>query len=141
MSVFVKGKWQVFLDDLRRLAQHYRAYDYIPRALTARHKNRMAELVEQMCENVLPSFRTYDATTCTLDVVPMCTGELEGVFTTPGAAFICAAFCTATVALCTGTDECSNPQTICPQILCKMGYSGFCAGNSPEQTHLPPTHR
>lgn len=85
----------------------------------------MAALAEEMCESTLPSYRTFDADTCLTEVAD-CTAAFESVLTTPGAFSLCTSMCAATVALCSGTDKCTDAQTWCPKILCKMGIHDSC---------------
>lgn len=82
------------------------------------------ELLQELCNAVLPSARDVDLASCLESTVPLC--DEWGL----GGQALCTGFCIATVALCTGSDKCTDVSTWCPKILCNMGASDFCPGEA-----------
>jgi hypothetical protein len=80
----------------------------------------MASQLEELCGAVVPAQRDFDMATCMADTSPLC-DEMG-----PGGVAVCLAFCTATLALCTTSDKCTDSSTWCPKVLCSIGVQDFC---------------
>ena len=80
------------------------------------------ELAVELCYALLPSARDVDFVSCMQSTVPYC--DEWGL----GGEALCSSFCVATVALCVGSDKCTDMSTWCPKILCSV--SAFCPGEA-----------